>query len=29
MMQIFKNLDDMIGRDFEIVRANLKRLTGQ
>jgi hypothetical protein len=27
MMQVFMNLDNMIGRDFEIGLANLKRLT--
>ena len=27
LMQIFINLDNMIGRDFEVGLANLKRLT--
>jgi hypothetical protein len=26
-MQVFLNLDNMIGKDFEIGLANLKRLT--
>ena len=27
LMQVFMNLDQMIGKDFEIGLANLKRLT--
>jgi hypothetical protein len=27
LMQVFMNIDNMIGKDFEIGLANLKRLT--